>query len=210
MSTVSELVQANFKLTAELKQVRNELATLKAIKQHEDSEEVLRIKSAYMELEEEVVSLRKAALVKTPASRSDIFPTESTLDETSGVIAMLSDQLEREREKFLELEQRYLESTKPSVVYSESAASTSVGSPFYRAPLSIVCLEPKVQVSPPLEDFFKPPLPLRRTVAVVAPSSNIQNPTPLLKQGNDQGSSGSSSSADGAVKRLSKIARFRL
>ncbi len=62
MSTVSELVQANFKLTAELKLTRGELATLRAEKQMADSEEVERIKQAYAELESEVVKLRQELL----------------------------------------------------------------------------------------------------------------------------------------------------
>jgi hypothetical protein len=184
MSTISEVVQANFKLTAELRQVRNELETLKAVKAMEDAEEVLRIKSAYAELEAEVVTLRKASL--TP--RQETFSLALGDTDSLSVIAMLSDQLERERKKFSNLEQRYQDLRKDLTC----EVSTSAGSPYY------LSIERTERVC--IHDVFVPTL--RRPVKVcedptVTPIVVTRAPPPPKR------------ASDGAVSRLAKIARFK-
>lgn len=197
MSTVSELVQANFKLTAELKQIRNELATLRAEREMEDSAEVVRIKQAYEELEKEVVSLRMKNLVQ-PDLVADVVQLPSV--ESAGVIAMLSDQLERERQRSNELEERIMEFKRRE---TDSDQSTCVGSPFYRE-LSSQTFS-GIQVNPVLEELFKPSAGVPRRVALIQEPLADQS----LKTVKRTVPTSSSGKKDAAVQRLSKIARFK-
>ena len=221
MATISELVQANFKLNADLREVRNELVTLKAMKQMEDAEEVVRIKSAYDELEQEVVALRQA--IRAPDVSSPEPTTTIGQPETMAVIAILSDQLASEREKFSDLEQRYLslraeylsaaspteadtsKSAPASVAYSD--LSTCVGSPYYgegKRHFSIESFSGAV-IAPPLEPMFKPTVTTRRsTLALTVPSIPSVEPPPAVMGGPKR-----RPSDDAAVSRLSKIARFK-
>jgi hypothetical protein len=203
MASISELVQTNFKLNAELRDVKNELCTLKAIKQMEDSDEVARIKAAYLELEQEVISLRQALRSQTsrPVDQVDVPSGQA---ESMGVISMLSDQLESERKRYSELEQRYFDlksdwdssSGPASVVYSE--ISTCVGSPYY-VNCSLECF-PIVNIAPQLEPLFKSATSSRRTAVV------LERPQTTVVA---EKRSGPPPQTDKAVNRLSKIARFR-
>jgi ribosomal protein L29 len=210
MSTVSELVQANFKLTAELKLTRGELATLRAEKQMADSEEVERIKQAYAELESEVVKLRQELLEhekSRPLSFDEACFSHSIGSvETQGVIAMLSDQLSLERQRSQELQDRIVEikrdSLSSSVLYSDE--STCVGSPFYRtsADFEISKLE-AVMINPPLEELFKAPISAPRKLAL------LSEPMKPVADCVKRATLPAGRPTDGAVKRLAKIARFK-
>ena len=200
----AELVQTNFKLTTEVKQLRAEVASMKARRAIEVAEEVARIKSAYELIEEEVVALRQESVRLKYSEVVECSPGEPELQDASGVVSMLSEQLDEERARYTILEQRYRdlrkefqESSIKSVSYSES--STCVGSPVYLA--SQLSLERGgLVVLKPAE--FTPPLATRRTLPVLAdalpvPSSSVPPVEPKKR------------TKDHSIQRLSKIARFR-
>jgi hypothetical protein len=189
MSTMSELVQTNFKLTAEVRRLKDELATLKAVQHMEDSDEVARIKAAYTELETEVVALRKSQLrsvMSTPAY--DHQPL--TDNESLSVISLLSDQLESERNRYIDLESRYQELRKD--VSEES--STCVGSPPYQE----LCVEQLTSVVIGCDSiFFDIPKTRRVVVGLSEPARQTVSLVPPKR------------ASSKSIERLSKIARFK-
>ena len=191
MSTMSELVQANFKLTAEVRRLRDELATLKAVQHMEDSDEVARIKAAYSELEAEVVSLRRGQLRSVPSTPT--YEQPLTDSDSLSVIALLSDQLEAERNRYTELEGRYQELRKD--VSEES--STCVGSPPYPE-LSVEQLT-SVVIGDDVVFFNPPPKTRRLVVGLSEPARQTVASVPTVVKRPPSKS----------IERLSKIARFK-
>lgn len=189
MSTMSELVQANFKLTSEVLRLKDELATLKAVQDMEDSDEVSRIKAAYTELETEVVALRKSQLgsvMSTPA-----YDQPLTDNDSLSVISLLSDQLESERNRYIDLETRYQELRKD--VSEES--STCVGSP----PYPELCVEQLTSVVIGSDSiFFDIPKTKRVVVGLSEPACQLVGLVVPQKRQSSK-----------SIERLSKIARFK-
>lgn len=214
--SLQELVQGNFKLRSELKQLKNELVTLRAVKQFEEGLEVARIKSAYESLEKEVVSLRIQQESQLHR-QSQSFPVSLVNEEETAeqnvkkVVEMLSQQLSRELEKYASLEQKYFDLRKELSNQSVSYASTSVGSPFYKTCNFSIEAFPQVvlmarereeeedqdQLSPPISRDHDQHQLLLSSQYISPPQNGIRK----RKKNNNISSK--------SVKRLSKIARFK-
>ena len=215
--SVQELTATNFRLSLEIRSLRADLTQLKALRKYEDSKEVSRIKSAYEELENEVVELRKEKIrAGEQVKREGIFPIFSPAPSTpdSDVVTILKDQLKSEREKYKLLETKYEQlrrdfGSSNSVAYSE--LSTSAGSPLcYNREFSIEKFE-DVNIKPQLEEMFKKPATRPRAVvplaaeilpstqpAVVASQVSVP-PRPTVKR----------NPSDPSLQRLAKIAKYR-
>lgn len=210
---MQELVQGNFKLRSELKQLKNELVTLKAVKQFEEGLEVARIKSAYESLEKEVVSLRRQQ-ESLLHGQSQCFPVSSVHEEETEeqngrkIVDMLSQQLSRESEKYASLEQKYFDLRKELSNQSVSYASTSVGSPFYKtcnfsieAFPQVVLMAGERKIGEDQDQPLSPPS--REHDQLLLSSQYISPPQNGIRKRQNNNISSKS------VKRLSKIARFK-
>ena len=198
----ADLVQANFKLSTELKQLKSELSSMRARRAIDVAEEVARIKAAYEQIEREVVALRQENLKLRFTDIVEVAIDDQPAGDSvsAGVVSMLSDQLEEERSKYAALEQRYKElrkefqeSATKSVSYSEP--STCVGSPVYRA--FVVEHTERVVVKP---GMFEPSVAARRTIPAVAEPPRPDKVAPVRPK---------RKSDDQSIQRLSKIAKFR-
>lgn len=194
--SLSELAQENFLLTTELRKLKNELATLKAMNALDESEEVARIKTAYNQLETELVTLRQkgpyAEVVEVPWGNED--------SSTQSMITHLEEALADEKLRYTLLETKYQQMRKDvatsSVAYSEISTCPSPLSYKFSSESTIHAI-----VKPELEAMFSNPAKAPRRTAL-APESKpavklIVADKPAKK------------SADPSYSRLSKIARFR-
>ena len=195
MST-QELVQKNFQLTSEVKRLRNELLTVKAERQFEDSLEVERIKAAYSELEKEVVKLRVENQNIFKNVVEEVHVSEEEI--SCGISEILASQLREEREKMQMLEQKYFDLRKELSTQSVSYASTSTGSPCYKtsSSFSVDTFSDVVVIQPEMTR-------MRRTIALAevkqpVVSSRVE-PVRIEKR----------KKMDESTHRLSKIARFK-
>ena len=211
-TSIAELVQTNFKLTTELKQLRNEYYTYRAEKQLEEGEEVKRIKSAYQDLESEVVALRREKI----AFYSNVVeytedPVVVDVGEGSSIATLLGDQLQAERDRYASLQEKYnelrKELTRSSVAYSEP--STCVGSPYYKtSTFSIERIE-IAHIKPQLEEVFKSTPFSRRTVPLDGATAVRLPAEPPVAPRIEPVMERRKKTADQSIQRLSKIARFR-
>ena len=211
-TSIAELVQTNFKLTTELKQLRNEYYTYRAEKQLEEGEEVKRIKSAYQDLESEVVALRREKI----AFYSNVVeytedPVVVDVGEGSSIATLLGDQLQAERDRYASLQEKYnelrKELTRSSVAYSEP--STCVGSPYYKtSTFSIERIE-IAHIKPQLEEVFKSTPFSRRTVPLDGATAVRLPAEPPVAPRIEPVVERRKKAADQSIQRLSKIARFR-
>jgi hypothetical protein len=194
----ADLLQKNFKLTTENRQLRGEIASLRAIQHREDSLEVARIKQAYEELETELVTLRREKISQPTVSKF-VEEDSSSEDDNGLIIDVLTRQLEEEKNARRAVEELYLAArSKSSVTYSEP--STCASSPCYVRPLSVERYL-AVEIKPPIEEMFKHSGKGRRTVVIEArgPPQRV-SVSPLRKR---------PARTDPAVSRLAKIAKFR-
>ena len=213
-TSIAELVQTNFKLTTELKQLRNEYYTYRAEKQLEEGEEVKRIKSAYQDLESEVVALRreKIAFYSNVVEYKEGPVVVDVVGEGSSSIAtLLGDQLQAERDRYASLQEKYnelrKELTRSSVAYSEP--STCVGSPYYKtSTFSIERIE-IAHIKPQLEEVFKSTPFSRRTVPLDGATAVRLPAEPPVAPRIEPVVERRKKAADQSIQRLSKIARFR-
>lgn len=231
-TSVSELTATNFKLSLEVRSLRADLTQLKALRKYENSLEVDRIKSAYEQLENEVVELRKQKIrrgeeIKLEEERCmETRPIQSmqTPSPDSDIITVLKDQLRSEREKYKLLELKYDQLRRDfgaatnsaatgSVAYSDDASgvSTSVGgSPPYRD-FSIEKYD-VVIIKPQLEEVFKRPISRQRPVlplVEIVPTKSSGPSLPASQPPPPQSTRSTSSKRDPSIQRLAKIAKYR-
>ena len=210
-SSIPELTATNFRLSLEIKSLRADLTQLKALRKYEDSLEVSRIKSAYEELENEVVELRREKIrIGEEVKKEDVLPSflpPPSPTPDSDVVKILKDHLRSEREKYKLLESKYDQlrqekGSNHSVAYSDlSGTSTSAGSPYCYRDFSIEKFE-NINIKPVMEEMFKKPATRPRPVvplAEVPVSVSSVTPHPQVKR----------TTSDPSIQRLAKIAKYR-
>lgn len=206
-NSFAELSATNFRLALENRSLRADLTQLKALRKYEDSLEVERIKSAYAELETEVVELRREKLrrvdeVKLEESLST--PSTQSFTTDSEIFSLLKDQLRSEREKYKVLESKYDQLRRDALSCDNS--TTASGSPLcYRELFSIEKSE-QVNIKPIMEEMFKRPT---RSQRPVIPLAEVHGSTTVVPVVPPQPVRNTVAKGDASIQRLAKIAKYR-
>ena len=210
----SELIAINFELTSEIRKLKSELVGFRAIRRAEDSIEVARIKSAYDELEKEVVLLRLEKISASAAATTEyvdlVVPGQNCAEkeEFENTILALREQLLFEKLRYDSLQIKYSELRKSlnSVSYSEVAtcASSSSSTGCYKNSLLSVEQINGIEIKPECQGMFKK-MTVRRTVPIEQPTviaaAKVEPVIVSKKRSTD---------VDESVKRLAKIAKYNI